>query len=97
MNNLLNLSWMAWTWPTAAFFIFAVVGIAGMAIWERFSPGGAPRTGILRIETTRVYRLFISYLSSSFVHLAWLGFIGSPLWGALLLAVVLSVAIFKWV
>jgi predicted small integral membrane protein len=98
MNGIFDLSWMAWTWPTVAFFIFILLSIVGMAVWERFSPGGAPRKGILRIDTTRGDRLFISYLTAGFVHLAWIGFIGlSSLWGALVLSIVLSVAIFKWV
>ena len=36
----MSLSWMAWTWPTAAFFIFIALALAGMTIWERRSPGG---------------------------------------------------------
>ena len=97
MNSGFDLSWMAWTWPTIAFFVFVFVSIACMAIWEYFSPGGAPRQGILRIHTTRGDRLFISLLGSGFIHLAWLGLIGTPLWGALGISVLFAIAVFRWV
>ena len=35
-----------------------------------------PRVGILRIETTRGDRLFITLLGSAFINLAWLGLVG---------------------
>jgi predicted small integral membrane protein len=40
-----TFSWMAWTWPTALFFIFIATLLIGMVIWERFVPGGSPRRG----------------------------------------------------
>ncbi len=88
------LSWMAWTWPTAAFFIFIALSIMAMGIWEYYSPGGGPRQGILGLNTTRGDRLFISYLGSGFICLAWLGFVGSPLWGALFICIVFAVLVF---
>ena len=93
----MGLSWMAWTWPTAAFFIFIVLAISAIAVWEHASPGGNPRRGILGLDTTRGDRLFISILGSCFIHLAWLGFFGTPLWGALLTSILFAVAIFRWV
>lgn len=93
----MGLSWMAWTWPTAAFFAFIVFAIASMGVWEYFSPGGGPRRGILGLDTTRGDRLFISVLGSAFIHLAWLGFMGTPLWGGLILSIALFVVVFKWV
>jgi len=92
-----DLSWMAWTWPTAAFFIFIGVSLASMAVWEHYSPGGAPRRGILGLDTTRGDRLFISLLGSAFICLAWLGFFGTPLWGGVAVSVVYGFAVFRWV
>lgn len=92
-----GLSWMAWTWPTAAFFIFIVLALIVMSLWERSDPGGAPRFGILKIDTTRGDRLFISILGSAFIHLAWLGVMGTPLWGGLVIALVFWFIVFKWV
>ncbi|MCB1760265.1 MAG: DUF2160 domain-containing protein [Gammaproteobacteria bacterium] len=91
------LSWMAWTWPTAAFFLFIVAAIATMGVWEHFSPGGGPRRGILGLDTTRGDRLFISILGSAFIHLAWLGSMGTPLWGALAISILYLLAVFRWV
>jgi predicted small integral membrane protein len=93
----MGLSWMAWTWETAAFFICIAAMLVGMTIWELSSPGGAPRRGLLTIDTTRGDRLFISLLGSAFIHLAWLALIGAPLWGALAVSLVFALAVFRWV
>ncbi len=93
----MSLSWMAWTWPTAIFFIVIFMLLASMAVWEYARPGGHPRVGILRFETTRGDRLFVSLLGSAFITLAWLGLIGSSLWWALALSVVYAVGVFRYV
>ncbi len=93
----MGLSWMAWTWPTAAFFIFIALAISAMALWEKLKPGGDPRRGILGLDTTRGDRLFVSLLGSGFIHLAWLGFFGPPLWWALIISIGFAVAVFRWV
>ena len=96
-HSVFDLTWMAWTWQTAAFF----VGIAGllmmMTVWEWASPGGGPRRGVLGLDTTRGDRLFISLLGSAFIHLAWLGLVGPSLWWALGLSVVYAVLVFRYV
>ena len=92
------LQWMAWTWQTAAFFGFILICLLTMSVWEYLRPGGDPRTpGALGISTTRGDRLFISLLTAGWVHLAWLGLVTGPLWGATLIAVILALAIFRWV
>ncbi len=93
----MGLSWMAWTWPTAAFFIFIGLALAGMMIWEWRSPGGAPRKGILGLDTTRGDRLFITLLGSAFIFLAWLGIMSTPLWGGLVISLIYGYAVFRWV
>ena len=90
----MNLSWMAWTKPTALFFITIVLLLVIMTIWEKFSPGGNPRVGILRFETTRGDRLFLSLLGSAFIHLAWLGLVGPNLWWALGVSVIYAIIVF---
>ena len=92
----MGLTWMAWTWPTAAFFGFVVVCLIGMSVWEWFVPGGSPRRGILSLDTTRGDRLFISLLGSGFIHLAWLGLFGTPLWGAVVISVIYAVCVFRY-
>ena len=91
------LSWMAWTWQTAAFFIFIFLAIAAMGVWEYLRPGGNVRRGILGLDTTRGDRLFISMLGSGFIHIFWLALVGSPLWGALIISILFFGFVFKWV
>ncbi|MEZ5669852.1 MAG: DUF2160 domain-containing protein [Alphaproteobacteria bacterium] len=91
------LSWMAWTPETAAFFGVIAALLIGMTVWELVRPGGAPRHGILGLDTTRGDRLFISLLGAAFIHLAWLALFGTPLWGANAIALAYAVAVFVWV
>ncbi|MGH6884049.1 DUF2160 domain-containing protein [Hypericibacter sp.] len=91
------LSWMAWTWPTAAFFIVIFLILVGMTVWEIRRPGGAPRIGILRFETTRGDRLFVSLLGAAFINLAWLGLVGPTLWWALGISLLYALCVFRWV
>ena len=93
----MGLSWMAWTWPTAAFFGFVVLCLISMSVWEWFVPGGSPRRGMLGLDTTRGDRLFISLLGSGFIHLAWLAAFGTPLWGAVVISVIYAVCVFRYV
>ena len=89
---------MAWTLPTALFFVVDLaLLIAAWRSGNTVSPGGSPRVGILRFETTRGDRLFISLLGSAFIHLAWLGLVGPNLWWALALSLVYAIGVFRWV
>ncbi len=92
----MDLAWMAWTEPTAIFFIIIALFLIVMTIWAILKPE-LPRVGILRIETTRGDRLFISLLGSAFICLAWLSLFGSPLWGALVICAIYMVSVFRWV
>ena len=93
----MDLAWMAWTWQTATFFVFIALSITAMIVWEHYSPGGNPRHGILRLDTTRGDRLFISLLGSAFIQLAYLAAFGPPLWGAIAVCIAYTVAVFRWV
>ena len=90
------ITWMAWTWQTAVFFIFIALCITVMLIWEKKDPGGSPRRGILSLDTTRGDRLFISLLSSAFIHLGWLGFFGPMLWIATIISIIFSIVVFRY-
>ena len=88
--------WMAWTLPVALFFwVIACLLVTFTLLAIRFPE--TPRVGILRIETTRGDRLFISLLGSAFINLGWLFFFGAPLWGALVVCLVYAVAVFRFV
>ena len=90
------MEWMAWTWPTAIFFaVIACLLITFTILAIKFPE--TPRTGVLRIETTRGDRLFITLLGSAFINLAWLGFTDLPQWGALVDCLAYAAAVFRWV
>ncbi len=92
----MDLSWMAWTWPTAAFFIVILLLLCLMAVWEYFKPGGDKRHGILGLDTTRGDRLFITLLGSGFIHIAWLGLVGAILWIATIISFLFSIVVFRY-
>ena len=90
------MAWMAWTWPTATFFmVIAALLILFTVLAVKFPE--TPRTGVLRIETTRGDRLFISLLGSAFINLAWLGLVGAAQPYALIVCLVYAAAVFRWV
>ena len=88
--------WMAWTLPVALFF-YAIASLLIIFTLLAIRYPETPRRGILRIETTRGDRLFISLLGSAFLCLGWLFFFGAPLWGALILCLIYAAAVFRWV
>ena len=90
------MDWMAWTLPTALFFaVIAAILVTFTILAIKFPE--VPRIGILRIETTRGDRLFITLLGSAFLNLAWLSLLSAPQWGALLRSLVYAFAVFRWV
>jgi predicted small integral membrane protein len=92
----MSLSWMAWTWPTALFFLVIGLMLVSMTIWQIVSPS-EERVGVLSIPTTRGDRLFISLLGAAYINLAWLGLMGPNLWWALAISIVFAIAVFRWV
>ena len=94
-----DFSWMAWTTPTALFFASIALLIALMGLWEYVAPGGSPRFGILRFETTRGDRLFLSLLGSAFICLGFVGLGGEDanLWIALGVSFLFALFVFRFV
>ena len=107
-----NIAWMAWTLPTAIFFVLLVSTLAVMT-WLAIAYPEAERVGILRIPTTRGDRLFISLIMAAVIHLLWIGVGGTDtiatlpvgeegieltsLWLATVISLVSAVAIFRTV
>ncbi len=106
-----NIAWMAWTLPTAIFFVLLACTLAVMT-WLAIAYPEAERVGILRIPTTRGDRLFISLIMTAVIHLLWIGLVGndtiatipigegielSSLWLATAISLVSAVAIFRTV
>ncbi len=107
-----NIAWMAWTLPTAIFFVLLACTLAVMT-WLAVAYPEAERIGVLRIPTTRGDRLFISLIMAAVIHLLWIGLVGtdtiatlpvgeaglelSSLWLATVISLVSAVAIFRTV
>jgi predicted small integral membrane protein len=106
-----NIAWMAWTLPTAIFFVLLSMTLAVMT-WLAVAYPEAERVGILRIPTTRGDRLFLSLIMTAVIHLLWIGLFGtdpiatipigegieiSSLWLATAISLVSAVAIFRTV
>ena len=89
------MSWMAWTAPTALFFFSIALALVVMTLLELKRPTML-RRGFLPVATTRGDRFFISLLSAAFIHLAWLGIVGSALLGASAVALVWAVVVLRW-
>jgi predicted small integral membrane protein len=103
---------MAWTLPTAIFFV-ALGGTLGIMTLLAARYPEAERVGVLRIPTTRGDRLFISLISAAVIHLVWIGLVGtdtiatlpigedgfevSSLWLATAISLASAVAIFRTV
>lgn len=90
------LDWMAWTWPTAVFFVVIAALLVTFTFLAIRYPE-TPRTGILRIETTRGDRLFITLLGSAFINLAWLGLTDIHQGFALLVCAAYAAFVFRFV
>lgn len=90
------MAWMAWTLPTAIFFVIIAGTLISFTILAIKYPE-TPRIGVLRIETTRGDRLFITLLGSAFINLAWLGLVGASQPYALIVCLIYAAAVFRWV
>ncbi|WP_424966175.1 MULTISPECIES: DUF2160 domain-containing protein [unclassified Dinoroseobacter] len=90
------MDWMAWTWPTAIFFICIATMLITLTVLAIKFPE-TPRKGVLGMETTRGDRLFITLLGSAFINLAWLGVIGANQPYALIVCLIYAAAVFRWV
>lgn len=91
----MNLEWMAWTVPTASFFITIGLILVGMTIWQTVSPT-IERRGLLPLATTRGDRLFIGLLGSAYIHLAWVGLTELSIYIALGISAVWMIALMRW-
>lgn len=89
------MEWMAWTLPTALFFVMVALGLVVMTLWELRSPT-VPRKGLLPLVTTRGDRFFIALLASAFVHVAWLGISDGSVLVASGISILLGIALLRW-
>ena len=71
--------WMAWITPTAIFFATIAALLLGLVILELLRPT-EKRRGFLNLNTTRGDRVFISLLSSAFIHLFAVAVFPTSIW-----------------
>ena len=90
------MDWMAWTWPTAIFFIVIGSTLIVFTILAIKFPE-TPRRGVLGMETTRGDRLFITLLGSAFINIAWLGLTDMAQYWALAICALYAVLVFRYV
>ena len=89
------MSWMAWTLPTALFFVAIGMALVVMTLLELRYPT-LQRQGFLPLSTTRGDRFFISLLSAAFIHLLFLGLLpGAVLWASAVSAA-WAVLVLRW-
>jgi predicted small integral membrane protein len=107
-----SIAWMAWTLPTAIFFVLLASTLSAMT-WLAATRPETERVGILRIPTTRGDRLFVSLILAAVIHLLWVAFVGtdalvtlptgeegfeiSSLWLATLISLATAVLVFRTV
>lgn len=92
----MDLSWMAWTWQTALFFVLLFATLLVMTLLAVLWPE-TERIGVLGLPTTRGDRLFLTLLGAAFIHLGWLALAGeAALWGASILSLIYGAAMFRW-
>jgi predicted small integral membrane protein len=89
------MQWMAWTLPTALFFIAIALTLAVYTVLGFVAPS-PPRRGFLPIPTTRGDRLFIGLLVSAYLNLAWAGCTEASQWLAATLWVPALLVIGRW-
>lgn len=92
---LVSLAWMAWTWPTALFFIAVAVALVSLTGLELRFPTRR-RRGWLPLATTRGDRFFISLLAAAFVHVVWLAVTDAPVVWASAGATLLGASLMRW-
>jgi len=91
----MDLAWMAWTVPTAVFFVVIAGLLCAMTIWQVVQPS-IERRGFLPMATNRGDRLFIGLLGSGYIQLIWLLLAGGSLWWSLGIAIIFSILIMRW-
>jgi predicted small integral membrane protein len=90
-----DLRWMAWTWPTAGFFL-AIIVLLAVFTWLDLERPSVRRRGALGVATTRGDRLFLGLLGAAFAMAAWLAIAdGSAAPGAIAAALTLGAAL-RW-
>lgn len=89
------LEWMAWTMPTAIFFIAVFGMLTLMGFYSvRYPP--VARKGFLPITTMRGDRLYVGLLGCAFINLIWLGVTDMTQLWAVGICIVWMMVVLRW-
>lgn len=91
----MKLDWMAWTFPTAVFFVVIAFILVAMTAWQLLAPS-PERRGFLPIPTTPGDRLFIGLLVSAYLHLAWIGLTEASVWIIFAITLIWMAVVMRW-
>lgn len=91
----MSFEWMAWTLPTAIFFIVIAAILIAMTVWQIAAPS-PERRGFLPLPTTPGDRLFVGLLVTAYLHLAWIGLTQASLWIIFAISLVWMAVVMKW-
>lgn len=91
----MSFEWMAWTLPTAIFFIVIALILVAMTAWQIVAPS-PERRGFLPLPTTPGDRLFVGLLVTAYLHLAWIGLTQASLWIMFAISLVWMAVVMKW-
>ena len=89
------MGWMAWTLPTALFFIGIGCALIAMTLWQLRAPS-SPRQGLLPMVTGAGDRFFITLLTSAFVHVGWLAVTDASVLFASGFCIFLAFVLMRW-
>ncbi len=89
------LEWMAWTTPTAVFFVAVAAMLVTMTLISLRWPS-LPRKGVLPMPTTRGERLYIGLLGIAFIFLVWMGVTDATLAGAAGISLLWLILVLRW-
>jgi predicted small integral membrane protein len=91
----MSFAWMAWTLPTALFFLAVAAALATLTWLELRFPTRL-RRGWLPLATTRGDRFFISLLTAAFVHVLWISLTDAPVPWATGASLVIGAGLMRW-
>ena len=76
----MDLTWMAWTVPTAIFFAVIFICVVWLTAWEILRPC-VKRRGFLPMATTRGDRYFLVLVGSALIHIVCfsIGLVKTPI------------------
>ena len=90
-----SLEWMAWTAPTAIFFVIVIAAIVLNTVLDVRRPI-PDRKGFLPLVTDRGDRLYIGLIGCAIIFLIWVAATNATLLGGLGISLVWLLLVLRW-